>query len=272
MFAEVKDYFRINKLPHLWCPGCGNGIATSCLVKSIKACNYNHDDIVVVSGIGCSSRITGYLNFDTLHTTHGRALPFATGIKMAKPNLKVFVVSGDGDASAIGGNHFIHSARRNIDMTLMIINNNIYGMTGGQYSPMTPTGSKATTSPYGNIDRNFDLAKLAVGAGATYVARATTYHTNLLTRLLTKASKHKGFAVVEVVSACPVSFGRKNKMGTPAAMLKWQKEHAVTVARAKTMDEQALKDKFVIGELHHSVAAEYTEAYRFLVESLREDR
>lgn len=273
MFAELKDCFRVEKLPHIWCPGCGNGIVMGCLAKAIKTAGYDPDKVVVVSGIGCSSRASGYMNYNTLHTTHGRALAFATGIKMARPELKIFVVSGDGDASAIGGNHFIHAARRNIDLTLLVINNNIYGMTGGQFSPLTPHGKKATTAPHGNIDRPFDLARLAEGAGATYIARATTYHTRLLTQLLVTASKHKGFAMVEAVSACPTSYGRKNKMGSPAAMLKWQKEHAVTVKAAERLEPEQMKDKFIIGELHRVIAREYTEAYEDMVQRvLKEGR
>ena len=158
---SYEKYFRQNRLPHLWCPGCGNGIVMKAIVQAIEKKGWAQDNTVIVSGIGCSSRASGYMDFDTLHTAHGRAIPFATGVKMANPDLNVVVITGDGDCTAIGGNHFIHGCRRNIDLTVILFNNNIYGMTGGQASPMTPLGKKATTAPYGSIDRPFDACKLA---------------------------------------------------------------------------------------------------------------
>jgi len=265
---NLKKYLRLERFPHIWCPGCGNGIVLGALVRAFEELGCDQDQTVIVSGIGCSSRAAGYLDFNTLHTTHGRALAFATGIKLAKPSLSVFVLMGDGDATAIGGNHFIHAARRNIDLTAIIFNNSIYGMTGGQYSPLTPINARTTTAPFGNIERTFDVAELARAAGATYIARATTYHTSMLTRLIAEAARHKGFSVVEAVTACPVSFGRRNKMPTGYEMLMWQKEHAVPVERAKKMSPEELKDKFLIGELHRSEAPEYTELYERLVKSL----
>ncbi len=174
--SDTLKYFRQERLPHIWCPGCGHGTVTGALVRAIARLKLDKNKVCVVSGIGCSSRAPGYLDFDTLHTTHGRALAFATGIKLARPDIKVIVMMGDGDCSAIGGNHFIHAARRNIGITTVVMNNNIYGMTSGQYSPMTPKGFLGTTAPYGNVERSFDLCKLAEAAGATYVARATSYH------------------------------------------------------------------------------------------------
>ncbi|MBS3943294.1 MAG: 2-oxoglutarate ferredoxin oxidoreductase subunit beta, partial [Dethiobacter sp.] len=175
--AAVEDlsfsFLRTKRLPHIWCPGCGNGIVTAALVRAIGRCGYDQREVVIVSGIGCSSRAAGYLNFNTLHATHGRALSFATGLKMARPELKIFVIMGDGDCSAIGGNHFIHTARRNIDLNAVIINNFIYGMTGGQHSPLTPVGKKATTAPQGTLERPFRLLDLARGAGATFGARGS---------------------------------------------------------------------------------------------------
>ncbi|MCE5196042.1 MAG: thiamine pyrophosphate-dependent enzyme, partial [Negativicutes bacterium] len=174
--SNGREFLREDKMPHIWCPGCGNGIVMQQVLRAIEELGLDVDKIVLVSGIGCSSRATGYLDFNTLHTTHGRALAFATGVKYANPELTVIVLTGDGDCTAIGGNHLIHACRRNIDLTTVVFNNSIYGMTSGQFSPMTPTGSYATTAPYGNIDRNFDLCKLGQAAGATYVARSTTYH------------------------------------------------------------------------------------------------
>ncbi len=211
----VEKYFRTDKLPQIWCPGCGHGIITRSITVAIEEVRIDPDKVCIVSGIGCSSRAPGYLDFNTLHTTHGRALAFATGIKLANPELKVIVIMGDGDATAIGGNHFIHTCRRNIDITAIIYNNNIYGMTGGQYSPTTPKFDKGTTAPYGNIDKAFDICNLAASAGATYVGRATSYHANMLYSLLRMVSIMKASHVIEAVSGCPTYYGRKNKKGSP---------------------------------------------------------
>src|SRR6056297_3839934 len=172
----IEQYIRKEMFPHIWCPGCGNGIVLGALIRAIHSLGWEKDEIAMVSGIGCSSRITGYVDFYTMNTTHGRALPFATGIKMSNPKLKVIAVMGDGDCAAIGGNHFIHAARRNIDVTAIILNNSIYGMTGGQYSPLTECGDLATTAPYGTVDPPFDSVQLATAAGASFVARTITYH------------------------------------------------------------------------------------------------
>jgi 2-oxoglutarate ferredoxin oxidoreductase subunit beta len=266
MLSQVESHLRSDRFPHIWCPGCGNGIVLAALVRAIEELGYDPDKTVVVSGIGCSSRAAGYLDFNTLHTTHGRALAFATGIKLARPELEVFVLMGDGDATAIGGNHFIHAARRNIDLTAIIFNNSIYGMTGGQYSPLTPPGKRATTAPYGNIERSFDIAELAKGAGATYVARATTYHATMLEKLIVAGARNKGFSVIEAITACPVGYGRRNKMGNGLQMLLWQKEHAVTVKQAEKMSPEELRDKIVIGELYKGEAPEYTAMYQQIIE------
>ena len=257
----VEKYFRPGRLPHIWCPGCGNGIVTGAIVKAVDKLGLNQDETVVVSGIGCSSRSSGYLDFNTVHSAHGRALPVATGVKLSEPRLKVIVCTGDGDATAIGGNHFIHAARRNIDLTVVLFNNNIYGMTGGQYSPLTPTHSKATTAPYGTIERAFDVAKLAEAAGATFVARATTFHTQLLTDVIAKAIAHEGFSLVEAITACPISFGRQNKRGGAPDMMKWQRDHGVVLAAYNKLPEDQKEDKFPIGVLYETEAPEYTKEY-----------
>jgi 2-oxoglutarate ferredoxin oxidoreductase subunit beta len=268
----VEKYLRNDKMPHIWCPGCGNGIVLGAFIRAIDKLGYSKDETVVVSGIGCSSRASGYLDFNTLHTTHGRALAFATGIKITKPKLKVFALMGDGDATAIGGNHFIHAARRNIDITAIVFNNNIYGMTGGQYSPLTPHESKATTAPYGTLENPFDLAELAKGAGATYVARGTCYHVKLLSDLIYKGAKNKGFSLIEAITQCPISYGRKNRMGSPADMIKWQKENSVSVKAAEKMSPEKLEGKFLIGELYSTQAPEYTERYKQLEEKINSRR
>lgn len=257
----VNKYFRPGKLPHIWCPGCGNGIVTSSLIRAIEKLGLDQDETVIVSGIGCSSRASGYLDFNTVHSAHGRAIPVATGIKMSEPRLKVIVITGDGDATAIGGNHLIHAARRNIDITVILYNNSIYGMTGGQFSPMTPTGSKATTAPMGTVDRTFDIAELAKGAGATFVARGTTYHATALTKLIAQAIEHKGFSIVEAITACPISFGRQNKKGTPGDMIQWQRDAGVALSKFEKLSLEDREGKFPIGVLHQSMAPEYTEEY-----------
>ncbi len=269
MQSNAEKYLRMEKMPHIWCPGCGNGIVLSALVRAFNKLNYDQDQTVIVSGIGCSSRASGYLDFNTLHSTHGRALAFATGIKLARPEINVFVLMGDGDASSIGGNHLIHAARRNIDLTAVIFNNSIYGMTGGQYSPLTPQDNRATTAPYGTFERPFDLVELAKAAGATYIARGTTYHSAMLTKLIITGASHKGFSLIEAVTACPVSYGRRNKMGGGYDMLMWQKEHGVPIEKSRYLKPEEMKGKFLIGELHKSEAPEYTEVYQQLIDRVR---
>lgn len=222
-----EQHFRQNRLPHLWCPGCGNGIVMKAIVETIVKKNLDPDKTVIVSGIGCSSRASGYMDFDTLHTAHGRAIPFATGIKLARPELNVIVITGDGDCMAIGGNHFIHGARRNVDLTVVLFNNNIYGMTGGQASPTTPLDKKATTAPYGCVDNPFDPCNLAAAAGATYVARSTAYHVPHLINMIAGGIENKGFSLIEAIVQCPTAFGRKNKMADPAQMMMWMRDNAV---------------------------------------------
>jgi len=215
----IKDYIRERFFPHMWCSGCGHGIILNSMLRAIEKLEIKKNDIVMVSGIGCSARISGYVDFHTLHTIHGRALAFATGVKMSRPEVNIIVPMGDGDALAIGGNHFIHAARRNIDITAIVMNNRIYGMTGGQYSPLSGYGIRATTSPYLNIDHDFDVVELSKSAGATFVARTTTYHVQQVEDIIEKAILHKGFSVVEILSQCPTYFGRKNKEGSAVDML-----------------------------------------------------
>ncbi|SDO63088.1 2-oxoacid:ferredoxin oxidoreductase subunit beta [Desulforhopalus singaporensis] len=219
----VKDYLRERYFPHMWCPGCGHGTILNSLIRAIEDLGLDKSEIVMTSGIGCSARISGYVDFHSLHTLHGRALAFATGVKLSRPELKVIVPMGDGDALAIGGNHFIHAARRNIDITAVVMNNRIYGMTGGQFSPLSGAGVKATTAPYKTIDSNFDVVELAKAAGATFVARSTAYHAQEATGYLKKAIEHKGFSVVEILSQCPTHYGRKNKEGDAVSMLELHK-------------------------------------------------
>ncbi len=269
MPSDIIQYFREEMLPHIWCPGCGNGIVLRDFAVALERLNLPRDKVVIVSGIGCSSRAATYLDFDTVHTTHGRALPFATGIKMAKPDLHVFVIMGDGDASAIGGNHLIHACRRNIDLTAIVFNNSIYGMTGGQYSPLTAMGKKATTAPYGMFEPSFDICRVAEAAGATFVGRATTYHNQLLIRLIVEGTKNKGFSLIEAVTHCPTSYGRRNKMPAPSDMVRWQKENAVSINKILDGTEQLKEGQFTIGVLHRHEAPEFTAAYLEVIRRAR---
>ena len=270
MKTIIDNYIRKEMFPNIWCPGCGNGIVLGAIIRAIDELKWDKNEIVAVSGIGCSSRITGYVDFCTMNTTHGRALPFATGIKMAKPDLKVIVVMGDGDCSAIGGNHFIHAARRNIDLTAIIINNMIYGMTGGQYSPLTPTGKFGSTAPYGNIDQTFDLAELATAAGASYVARGTVYNTRQSSSLIKKALDKKGFSVVEIISDCPISYGKMNKMKSPVDMLKWIKDITVSKKVWEALSEEEKEGKLVTGEFVNIDRMDYTEKYKGIIKKAQE--
>jgi len=266
--AAVMEFIRPQFFPHIWCPGCGHGIIMHAILSAVSEIGRRPEEVAVVSGIGCSGRMPGYINANTLHTTHGRALAFATGLKMARSDLLVIAPMGDGDCAAIGGNHFIHAARRNIGIKAVILNNNIYGMTGGQYSPTTPTGARSTTTPYGNLDQAFDISKLAVAAGASYVARTTVFHYLVMKKYLKKSFQKKGFTVVEVITMCPVQFGRKNKLGDGPAMLKMFQKNSVSIEKAKTMSEEELKGKTVIGEFVDRDVEEYAEKYNRLIESL----
>lgn len=248
--VDILDrYYLKDRLPTIWCAGCGLGTATGAFLRGFDDAGIDRDKTVLVNGIGCSGRTAAYLDFDVLKGTHGRAIAFATGIKLFRPELTVVVMAGDGDTLAIGGNHFIHAARRDIDITVVLFNNQIYGMTGGQVSPTTPAGAKASTAPTGYTERAFDPCKLAEASGASYVARATSYHTQLLTRVTRNALLHKGFSLIEIVAQCPQQYGRWNRAGTAFDMLQWQKEQSVRVEKAAKMSPEELADKVVIGEM-----------------------
>jgi 2-oxoglutarate/2-oxoacid ferredoxin oxidoreductase subunit beta len=258
----IHKYLRHDKkFPHVWCPGCGIGIMLGSLIRAIDRTGYSKDEIVLISGIGCTGRLPVYVDFNTLHTTHGRALTFATGVKLAKPALKVIVVMGDGDAVAIGGNHFIHAARRNIDLTAIIVNNSVYGMTGGQYSPTTPYGMKSATTVYSNVEHAFSISELAVTAGAVFVGRGTVYHAKLLDNLMEKAFTKVGFSVVEIISHCHTQYGRMNRLGSAVEMMEWQRDHAVPVEKAVRMKEEELREKFKIGVLVDRDLPVYQDEY-----------
>jgi 2-oxoglutarate ferredoxin oxidoreductase subunit beta len=262
MAFNYDEYLRTDKMPTLWCWGCGDGVILKALVRAIEKLGWNMDDVCVVSGIGCSGRFSSYINCNTVHTTHGRTLPYATGIKLANPTKKVIVVGGDGDGLAIGGNHTIHASRRNIDLTYIVINNFIYGLTNSQTSPTTPQGMWTATMTRGNIDPTFDACKLVEAAGASFVARETVIDPKKIERVLVKALEHKGFSFVELFSNCHVNLGRKNKMATAVSNLEWIDSISVAKAKFEKLEEEDKKGLFQTGILKEDTEAlEYCEAY-----------
>lgn len=265
MSEHHGQYLRESYLPTVWCPGCGNGVIVKSITEAMQDVGWDRDGTVVVGGIGCSGRTPFYLDVNTMHTTHGRALAFATGVKMARPRFNVVVTMGDGDASGIGGNHFIHACRRNIDLTAIVFDNSIYGQTGGQLAPTTPTGKVSTTSPNGSVDPSFDLCKLAEGAGAGFVARTSTFDFQELQSLLKRAFQHQGFALVEVMTACPTYYGRMNGVRDPYAMLREIQEitqgtngHANGNGDGEPVDMNARPTGVFVDEARD----EYTDIYR----------
>lgn len=225
--THVDAYLRQDRIPHIWCPGCGLGSVLHSFLSALVKTELPMDKVSVVSGIGCTGRTAGYVKLDSFHTTHGRAIPFATGLKLGNPELKVVVFSGDGDLAAIGGNHLIHAARRNMDLTVICVNNFIYGMTGGQVAPTTPLTGRTSTSPYGSCEMPFNLPYLVTAAGATYVARWTSMHVRRVEKSIIEALNKPGFSFVEVIAPCPTQYGRKNKQPTGMAQLTYYRENAV---------------------------------------------
>lgn len=266
--SETLQKLRKNKkFPTIWCAGCGIGVAMGALIRAIDHLGLDNDQVALVAGIGCTARMPVYMDFNTLHTTHGRALAFATGLKIARPEMKVIAIMGDGDALAIGGNHFIHAARRNIGITALVVNNAVYGMTGGQYSPTTPIGGKATTAPYGNLEPPFPVCELAIAAGASYVARSTVYHALELDKMLSEAIAKDGFSVVEAVSYCHTTYGRINRLGTAADMMRALKDNSLprTAFENLTPEEQAHNAKIVRGTFVNVERTQYTASYANLI-------
>ena len=255
----LRKYARSHVLRTTTCPGCGIGTVSQAILRAIDELGLNMDDFVFVSGIGCSGWIPSpFYNADTLHTTHGRPIAFATGIKLGLPDKHVMAVSGDGDLTAIGGNHLIHAARRNIDLTVVLVNNGIYAMTGGQTAPTTPRGLTTITSPHGTLEHAFDISAMIAAAGASFVARWTTYHPRQMTRSIKKGIQKKGFALIEAVSQCPVQYGRVSNLGDAVSMLTYFKENSVRIGKTKKMDAAELKSKIVVGEFVDTEKAELT--------------
>src|SRR4030043_86897 len=271
--VEHSEYMYLRptkKFPNVWCAGCGIGIVMGALIRAIDRIGLEKDDVALVSGIGCTGRMPVYMDFNTIHTTHGRALAFATGLKIAKPLMKVITIMGDGDALAIGGNHFIHAARRNIGTTAIVVNNAIYGMTGGQYSPTTPINARASTAPYGNIEPPMPICELAIAAGATYVARSTVYHAVELDRYIEQAIRKNGFSLVEAVSYCHTTFGRMNKLGSPTDMMRHLKDNTVTLNGAEKLSPEERETIIVRGVFHDIEKPEYTQLYERLIQQVQQ--
>jgi 2-oxoglutarate ferredoxin oxidoreductase subunit beta len=265
-----SKYLRSEMMPHIWCAGCGNGIVLNCFIHALDELKTDMDKLVVVSGIGCIGRTAGYINADSFHTTHGRAIAFASGVKLANPELEVVVISGDGDLFAIGGNHFIHAARRNVGIKVICANNFTYGMTGGQQGPTTPLESLTTTTPYGNIEHPFNLVHLAAASGATYVARWTALHVRRLTLSLKKMLQKDGFSFVEIVSPCPEIFGRRNKMKTALEMMEWFKRASVVENFSDPSKAEITPQRLVVGEFVNIEKVSYEKLLHEKISNINE--
>jgi 2-oxoglutarate ferredoxin oxidoreductase subunit beta len=262
-----ERYLRHSKrFPNVWCAGCGIGIVLGAIIRAVDGLHLDKNEVALLSGIGCTGRMPVYVDFNTMHTTHGRALAFATGLKMVRPEMKVIVVMGDGDALAIGGNHFIHAARRNIGLTAIVVNNSTYGMTGGQYSPTTPTDAKAATAPYGHIEQPFPITELARASGAAFVACSTVYHVQELEKYIAQAIAKQGFSVVEAVSYCHTTLGRINRWGRAPDMMRRLKEQSITLRQAQKMSEEDRTSKIVRGVFVDRDIPEYTQLYDQIIE------
>ncbi len=261
MAFNYDEYLRTDKMPTLWCWGCGDGVILKAFIRAVDKLGWNMDDVCVVSGIGCSGRFSSYINCNTVHTTHGRVVAYATGIKLANPDKHVVMVTGDGDGLAIGGNHTIHGCRRNIDLNHILIDNFIYGLTNSQTSPTTPQGMWTVTQQYGNIDPTFDACKLAEGAGATFIARESVTEPKRIEKMFVKGFQHKGYSFFDVFSNCHINLGRKNKMGDAMNNLAWIDERTVGKKKFDNMTEEEKKGKFPTGILVEKEQPEYCELY-----------
>ena len=259
---EIRDYLRLQLMPHFMCPGCGHGIALRALLWAVHELGIGKDDLAVVSGIGCSGRVGGYIDANTFHVTHGRPLAFASGLKLARPDLKVVVITGDGDCLAIGGNHLIHACRRNLDLTCLMLNNEVYGMTGGQVSPTTSETRLTTTTPGGNSEPVFDACRLAEAAGASFVGREVTLQAPSLKNLIGRALSHKGFSFVEIISDCTEIYGRKNELGESPEMILSQKADMRPEAFGDVADQPFRPNRLATGVLAENDRPEYGETYR----------
>ncbi|ATB69536.1 2-oxoglutarate oxidoreductase, beta subunit [Sulfurospirillum diekertiae] len=262
MAFNYDKYLRVDKMPTLWCWGCGDGVILKSVIRAIDTMGWDMNDVCIVSGIGCSGRFSSYIDCNTVHTTHGRAIAYATGIKLANPEKHVIVVTGDGDGLAIGGNHTIHGCRRNIDLNHVLINNFIYGLTNSQTSPTTPQGMWTATANYGNVDPTFDAARLADAAGATFVARESVLDPQKLEKVLVAGFSHKGYSFFDIFSNCHINLGRKNKMGEAVQNLKWIEGRIVGKKKFDLLSDEERVDKFPTGILKQEEGKlEYCAAY-----------
>lgn len=258
----MENVLRMDRIPHIWCPGCGIGLAVTAFAAALEKAEIDLDKVAIVSGIGCTGRVAGYVKLDSFHTTHGRAIAFATGIKVANPDMKVVVFSGDGDLIAIGGNHFIHAARRNIDMLVICVNNFIYAMTGGQVAPTTPLTAYATTCPFGCVEPPFNIPYLAESSGAVYVARWTTLHVRRLMNSFVEALNKKGFSVVEAISPCAQYYSRINRLGDGLDMMRFYHDNTEIRHGEDTKNlDIALQGKIIMGKFVDRERPSYTDRY-----------
>lgn len=262
-----EDYLIKEKMPLFWCAGCGDGIVLGAILRSFAKLEYDKKNTVVVTGIGCWGKADDYISTNTFHGTHGRALAYATGIKLANPKLNVIVLMGDGDGATIGGNHLIHAARRNVDLTAIVVNNFNYGMTGGQYSGTTPESSITSTSRYGHIEPGFDLCKLVDAAGAPYVARGSVYNVTQLQKFIEEGLVKKGFSFIEAVSPCPTHFGRLNGMKEAPKMLNWIKENSISIAAAEKLSPEERENKFILGKFTDREMLDYSTKYQKIIDN-----
>jgi len=262
-----EDYLIKEKMPLFWCAGCGDGIVLGAILRSFAKLEYDKKNTVVVTGIGCWGKADDYISTNTFHGTHGRALAYATGIKLANPKLNVIVLMGDGDGATIGGNHLIHAARRNVDLTAIVVNNFNYGMTGGQYSGTTPESSITSTSRYGHIEPGFDLCKLVDAAGAPYVARGSVYNVTQLQKFIEEGLAKKGFSFIEAVSPCPTHFGRLNGMKEAPKMLNWIKENSISIAAAEKLSPEERENKFILGKFTDREMLDYSTKYQNIIDN-----
>jgi 2-oxoglutarate ferredoxin oxidoreductase subunit beta len=245
----MEEWLRMDRIPHIWCPTCGLGTVVTAFVEALKKSSLDKNNVAVISGIGCTGRVAGYVKLDSYHTTHGRAIPFATGLKLSNPKLKVVVISGDGDLSGIGGNHFIHAARRNIDLTVVCVNNFIYAMTGGQVAPTTPGPANTSTTPFGAFEPPFNLPHLAQSCGAVFVARWTALHVRRMAESIQKALEKPGFSMVEVVTPCSTLYARRNRLGSGLDLMKFYHDNSIIKNGADPKDVGIdFQKPFVVGE------------------------
>ncbi len=272
MSNSLEQIISFENLPHKWCPGCGNGTILSNLARAISELNIENEKLVIVSGIGCSGRASKFFNTFSVHTTHGRPIAFATGIKLANPTLKVIVLMGDGDCGAIGGNHFIHGCRRNVDLTVVIFNNSIYGMTGGQSSPTSNLDAITTTTPSGNSDPPLDLCELAKAAGATYIARGMTSSAPALSKLFQKGIEHNGFSVIDVFTQCTVHYGRRNGMKSATQMLEKQKDICLPRSKWEKLSETKQGEKYPMGVLFTRTSDDFYTRYQKRCNDLKQNK